>query len=101
MFDHPLDTVSNIKFKITGEPYRANEQSKVNNSLHAHIPTIVSIGTAGYFVLAPNVTAVSESPCIHYYRNNVLRLGFFLPLSICIHFYHLLVCVFAVANSVL
>jgi len=50
MFDHPLDTVSHIKFKITREPYRVNKLRKVNNRLHAYIPTIVSIGTAGYFV---------------------------------------------------
>lgn len=42
MFDHPLDTVSYIKFKITGEPYRVNKLYRVNNSLHAYIPTIVS-----------------------------------------------------------
>jgi hypothetical protein len=49
----------------------------------------------------PNVTAVSQSPCIRNSRNNVWRLRFFLPLSLCIHFHHLLICVFVVANSVL
>jgi hypothetical protein len=44
MFDHPLDTVLHIKFKITGQPYRVNKLCKVNNSLPAYIPMIVSIG---------------------------------------------------------
>jgi hypothetical protein len=61
MFEHPLDNVSHIKFKITGEPYWVNKLSKVNNSFDAYIPTIVSTGTAGYCVSPKRDCTVRES----------------------------------------
>ena len=61
MFDHPLDTVSHIKFKITEEAYRVNKLCTVNNSLQAYTPTIVSIGTVGYFISPKRDCSFRES----------------------------------------